>query len=112
MTTIRTTCTRCGRVELIADMIDLRIDTNDPDAAIYGFQCPHCDTTVVRRAGARVVRLLVASGVPARSYASRSPACSDPVIVMRDLPPLTSDDLLDFHTQLKDENWIGKLLQA
>lgn len=112
MTTIRTTCTRCGRVELQADMIDLRIDTADPDAAIYGFQCPRCDSTVVRRAGSRVVRLLVSSGVPVRSYESRSPACSDPVIVMRNLPPLTSDDLLDFHHQLKDDDWIGKLLQA
>ena len=112
MTTIRTTCTRCGRIELQPDVIDLRIDTADPDAAIYGYQCPRCEATVVRRAGARVVRLLVASGVPERSYESRSPACSDPVIVIRDLPPFTSDDLLDFHEQIKDSNWIGKLLQA
>ncbi|WP_336251017.1 hypothetical protein [Stomatohabitans albus] len=110
--TITTTCTRCGRIQLQPDGIDLRIDTTDPDAAIYGFSCPRCDTTVVRRAGARVVRLLVASGVPARSYASRSPACSDPVIVIRDPAPFTTDDLLDFHVQLKDDAWIERLLQA
>lgn len=110
MTTITTSCTRCGRVHIQPDGIDLRIDTNDPDAAIYGFTCPECATTVVRRAGARVVRLLVASGVPARAYASRSPACADPVIVMRDPAPFTPDDLLDFHEILKEENWIDKLL--
>lgn len=112
MTQITTSCHRCGRIDVTADDIDLRIDINAPDAAIYGFTCPSCTQIVVRSAGRRVVRLLVASGVPVRTYEAHLSAIRDPVIVFKNWAPITDDDLLDFHEALQDEAAITKFMSV
>jgi predicted RNA-binding Zn-ribbon protein involved in translation (DUF1610 family) len=62
MTTIRTTCTTCGDVELtIADVgLELAAGANE---GRYRFDCPFCGTTQRRPASHRVVSVLLATGV-------------------------------------------------
>jgi predicted RNA-binding Zn-ribbon protein involved in translation (DUF1610 family) len=62
MTTIKTTCSECGDVELRP--ADLRLEL-DPmhDAGNYRFNCPLCGHLQRRPANARVVSVLLATGV-------------------------------------------------
>ncbi len=62
MTTIKTTCTACGDVELSSDELTLELA---PAMATgrYGFVCPFCTVTQHRPANERVVAILLAIGV-------------------------------------------------
>ncbi len=62
MTTIRTTCEQCGDVELRADDLSLELDPN-ADSGEYLFVCPSCVTLQRRPANARVINVLLATGV-------------------------------------------------
>lgn len=62
MTTIKTTCGSCGDVELTPDDLALELDA-DGDGGAYRFLCPTCGTTSRRPASARVVSVLLATGV-------------------------------------------------
>jgi len=62
MTTIKTTCSRCGDVELTTDRITLRLIADQPDGS-YCFACPFCGRDQEIAAGPRVVRILQAVGV-------------------------------------------------
>jgi endogenous inhibitor of DNA gyrase (YacG/DUF329 family) len=108
MTTIKATCPTCGEVALTPEDIELRVDESQTDGSFYGFSCPRCAADVRKPADERVVRLLVSGGVPAL------PVESEPVRVRLserfDHPPLTHDDLLDFHFALKAPDWIDRML--
>ena len=62
MTTIKTTCVRCGDIHLSpADVsLELRPDSREGD---YRFRCPLCTETQRRPANSRVVSVLLATGV-------------------------------------------------
>lgn len=108
MTTIKATCPTCGEVALTPDDIDLRVDEQDTEASYYGFDCPRCDAEVRKPADERVVRLLVSGGVPALPI---HPAEDRVRLCDRfDHPPLSHDDLLDFHEALQDDTWFARLL--
>lgn len=62
MTTIKTTCTACGDVELAADDILLELAPMDA-AGRYLFECPFCELSQHRPANERVVAILLAIGV-------------------------------------------------
>lgn len=62
MTTIKTTCGSCGDVELVPDDLFLELESNG-DAGSYLFNCPSCADRVRRPASARVVNVLLATGV-------------------------------------------------
>ncbi len=62
MTTIKTTCHRCGDVELRPDDLALELDPSK-DSGAYRFTCPLCVTVQRRPANARVVSVLLATGV-------------------------------------------------
>jgi len=62
MTTIKTTCSRCGDVELKPDDLVLELDPSE-DAGNYVFSCPLCGLEERRPANARVVSVLLATGV-------------------------------------------------
>lgn len=104
-TRIRASCAECGDVELRVDDVQVRICTDD-NAGSYVFRCPRCDMAVVKDAEPRVVDLLLASGVemttwnlPAELNEARAGA-----------PPLTHDDLLDFHAALERDDWLDRFL--
>ncbi len=62
MTTIKTTCERCGDVELRPVDLALELDPNR-ESGTYRFSCPECLTVQRRPATARVVSVLLATGV-------------------------------------------------
>lgn len=66
MTTIETTCGRCGPVETTPRRVALRLGGT---AASYRFRCPVCHRTVRRTADDAAVLLLVRAGVRPRGLA-------------------------------------------
>ncbi len=62
MTTIKTTCGTCGDVELTPADLALELDAAG-DGGSYRFRCPDCGDVSRRPASARVVSVLLATGV-------------------------------------------------
>ena len=62
MTTIRTTCKRCGDVELTTADIGLELAADD-STGNYRFACPSCGFIQRKPASHRVVSILLATGV-------------------------------------------------
>ena len=62
MTTIKTTCSQCGDVELTPDDLALELEPSE-ETGVYRFSCPTCGQIERRPANARVVSVLLATGV-------------------------------------------------
>ena len=62
MTTIKTTCSRCGDVELKPADLVLELDPSEEEGT-YRFTCPECSSLERRPANPRVVSVLLATGV-------------------------------------------------
>jgi predicted RNA-binding Zn-ribbon protein involved in translation (DUF1610 family) len=62
MTTIKTTCSECGDVELTPGDLALELEPSE-DAGNYRFTCPTCGRIERRPANSRVVSVLLATGV-------------------------------------------------
>lgn len=62
MTTIKTTCSICGDVELKPADLVLELDPSEEEGT-YRFNCPECSALERRPANARVVSVLLATGV-------------------------------------------------
>lgn len=103
MTTIRASCPSCGDVQLHPGDLLVRVCADDNQGS-YCFNCPECGFGVAKDAGARIVELLVSTGV--RMDVWRLPAeLHEPKIG----PRLTHDDLLDLHLMLQEEHWFDRL---
>lgn len=103
MTTIRATCPTCGEVGLTPDEIELRVDPTGSEDAFYAFPCPTCLNVVRKPADERIIRLLASGGVPILELvAADTPRFSGPA--------LTHDDLLDFHTLLRTDEWFDRVV--
>lgn len=101
MAMIRATCGDCGDVELTTADVTVRVCSHD-DSGTYHFRCPACRMTVVKSAEARVVDLLVASGVTVSRWDLPAELAE-----RRSGPAISHDDLLDFHALLDgDEAWM------
>lgn len=106
-TIVKTTCSRCGDVELDPRQLELRI-CSVPDRSVYAFTCPGCSAPVIKPAAdPRVITLLRSVGVPTVGWSI--PAELDEP---REGPPLTSDDLLDLMLALEEPDWIDRLSAA
>ena len=70
------------------------------------FRCPDCQRAVAKEASRRIVDLLVSSGV--RMQVWRLPA---ELGESRVGPPLTPDDLLDFHLLLAEDGWFERVAE-
>jgi hypothetical protein len=103
MTTIRATCPRCGDVRLASSDVTVRV-CEDDGGSTYCFRCPGCDGTVAKDTTSEIADLLAWSGVRLDRW--RRPAELDE---RRGGPPLTPDDLLDFHELLQRPDWFSKL---
>lgn len=106
MTTIKASCPSCGEVDLTADDIVLRI-TAIPTNNTYGFSCPGCGRFVEKPADERIIRLLLSGGVV--PVVVNVPA---EILETRDGPPITHDDLLEFHELLQDDDWFAELTKT
>lgn len=101
--TIRASCPTCGDVELTSDDVTALVCA-DTDDSSYAFQCPECLGAVVKPADARIIDLLVASGV--RLNVWTLPAELDEP---RSGSPITYDDLLAFHFELQQDGWFERM---
>lgn len=97
MPTFTTTCPRCGSVSLAADQIELRVAPEDAQPDCYTFTCPLCGQRIRKPADTSIIRLLRAGGVTPTPIEVRDAAEMSP----SGLPPLTHDDLLEFHQLLQ-----------
>ncbi len=97
MTTIRTTCSRCGDVELSTTDISLEL-TGTGHEGTYRFTCPSCLTIQYRPASHRVVSILLATGV---AYE-----------VVVDAAPITEFEIGRFVAMLDQDDWFGRLVAS
>jgi predicted RNA-binding Zn-ribbon protein involved in translation (DUF1610 family) len=113
MTTIRTTCPRCGEVDMGPEAISLAVRSNGREGS-YRFTCPSCEDDVEKRADRKIVALLVSAGVDIRrgemEAAGFAPELFDEAEELEPRQPtaprFTADDLIEFHYLLEDESYI------
>lgn len=103
MTTIRANCPQCGEVELPSLSIVLEIAPGEEEGT-YTFVCPVCEQSVEKPADRRIVLLLRSAGV------TIAEDDLDGATAERHGPPLTLDDLIDFHFMLQRDDWFADLL--
>jgi hypothetical protein len=103
LATIRASCPTCGDVELTTGDVQVRVCSTNNEGA-YLFACPECQMSVTKPADHRIVDLLVASGV--RLSVWQLPAELDEP---RHGPPISYDDLLEFHFELQQEGWLDHM---
>ena len=92
-------------MQLTADDLTVRVCADD-ERGSYCFRCPDCQRAVAKEASRRIVDLLVSSGV--RMQVWRLPA---ELGESRVGPPLTPDDLLDFHLLLTEDGWFERVAE-
>jgi len=119
MTTIRTTCPRCGEVDMGPESILLSVAQGGREGS-YRFTCPTCYDGVEKRADRKIVALLVSAGVDVagrgggpeeeRTEPMFDQERSDPREPRPEGPPITADDLIDFHFLLQDDCYIQEFL--
>ncbi len=94
MTTIRTTCKRCGDVELTTGDIGLEL-AEDDSTGNYRFSCPTCGTVQRKPANHRVVSILLATGVDYE--------------IVPNLGVITEDEIAAFARSLDEGGWHSEL---
>jgi hypothetical protein len=94
MTTIRTTCTTCGDVELTTADVGLELSSGAQEGR-YRFDCPFCGTTQRRPASQRVVSVLLATGVGYDIVATAS--------------AITEEEIAGFSRNLDGHGWFQEL---
>jgi rRNA maturation protein Nop10 len=97
MTTIRSSCPRCGDVDMEPD----RVRLVERERMEYTFTCPVCGDFIVKAADTRIVNLLRGAGVQWSDAGKDAP--KHPELFDADAPPLTIDDLIELHQEL--EKW-------
>lgn len=106
MATIKATCPGCGDVKLRSRDLTVRICA-ETDAGTYTFACPRCREHVARDATPRILSLLVSAGV--RTEVWHQPAeLAEP----RSGPPISADDVLDFHALLQRDDWFDRFAES
>ncbi len=122
MTTIRATCPRCGEVEMGAAAVLLTVEAGRAEGS-YSFVCPVCEQTIEKRADRKVVMLLLSAGVEVQEVGQTAQKTVErprqatleealPPDPQPEGPPLTVDDLIDFHFLLEDDSWLEDLANA
>ena len=94
MTTIRTTCKRCGDVELTTADIGLELAA-EGSTGNYRFDCPFCGLVQRRPANHRVVNILLATGVDYQ--------------IITHTGPITEDEIERFARSLDEDGWFSEI---
>ena len=103
--TFRVKCTTCGEVVLGPEAIDLQWCSHQP-ASFFRYACPTCGEANTRPADGQIAKILVVAGVKPTYWHLPAEALES-----HDGPPLTSDDILDFHLLLERDDWFEHLTQ-
>lgn len=96
MTSIKTTCHVCGDVELTPENLMLELDPSE-DRGMYRFLCPTCETVQRRPANARVVSVLLSTGV-------------EYMIVNNS--PISEEEIAEFATAMDQDFDMSKLIAS
>jgi hypothetical protein len=106
MTTIRTTCPRCGEVDMSPEAILLSVRDRAGEGS-YRFSCPECMNTIEKPADRKVVALLISAGVELADQEGGAGVeeahAVEPPESRPGGPPFTVDDLITFHFLLRDD---------
>ena len=103
---IRASCPTCGDVELTTNDVRVLLCSTTYQSS-YAFQCPSCRVAVAKAAEPRVVDVLLASGITLSVW--RMPAELDEPHAG---PPISYDDLLEFHFGLHQGTSLDELLAS
>jgi hypothetical protein len=95
VTTIRTTCSTCGDIELTQQHLRLELSP-EWTSGHYLFTCPYCEREESRPASQRVVTILLAAGV---SYE-----------IVDSVSPLSDKEIDEFVRALDSDDWAEELL--
>jgi len=101
---IRASCPTCGDVELTTRDVRVLLCSTTYESS-YAFQCPSCRVAVSKPAEARVVDVLLASGISLSVW--HMPAELDE---FKTGPAINYDDLLEFHFRLGSGDDLDTLL--
>ncbi|MFN8049885.1 MAG: hypothetical protein U0Q22_00405 [Acidimicrobiales bacterium] len=97
MSLLKTTCERCGEIELPVTRVLLRI-CEDDDSGVCVIRCPSCGRRFVKQANDAMIVMLLAVGIEVSMWSS---ALTDPA--PRNLGAITHAELEDFGRRLGDE---------
>lgn len=115
MTTIRTTCPRCGEVDMGPEAICLSVRSSGREGS-YRFTCPSCADDVEKRADRKIVALLVSAGVDIdrTDGMPEHPELFDDIDVAGrpEGPMFSVDDVIEFHFLLQDDSYIREFLAS
>jgi hypothetical protein len=103
---VRTTCPTCGDVEMTIGDLRVRL-CSTTDEGSYAFRCPSCRLLVSKPIETSVVDVLVLAGVELVVW--QMPAELDE---HHSGPPVSYDDLLEFHFQLQQVDCYERLAGA
>src|SRR5437867_11895610 len=115
MTTIRTTCPRCGEVDMTPEAILLSVRDSAGEGS-YRFSCPECLNTIEKPADRKVVALLLSAGVELADAGTddmdHEPEWEsyEPLEVHSGGPPFTVDALITLQVLLNDDEELSRLL--
>jgi hypothetical protein len=127
MTTIRTTCPRCGEVDMGPEAILLSVARGGREGS-YRFVCPVCADPVEKPADRKIVALLVSAGVDVRDRGREGEKATallpgmgeeeddlgddEPTWLERHEggPAFTIDDVIQFHFLLQDDRQVERFL--
>ncbi|HEX9236093.1 MAG TPA: hypothetical protein VF972_07425 [Actinomycetota bacterium] len=106
---VQARCAWCGGVEF--EFGELRVHAKGDDLGLLEFRCPSCGRLNVRPLGGPELAAL--SGLGATPTASPGPF---ELLEEHDGPPITWDDLIDFHEAVSradaDADWLRGLREA
>ncbi len=100
---VRTTCPTCGDVEMTIGDLRVRLCSTTNEGS-YAFRCPACRLLVAKPIEASVVDVLVLAGVELEVW-----HMPEELYEPHAGPPVSYDDLLEFHFQLEDGGWLERL---
>jgi predicted RNA-binding Zn-ribbon protein involved in translation (DUF1610 family) len=116
MTTIRTTCPRCGEVDMGPEAIMLSVRQSGREGS-YRFTCPSCADDVEKRADRKIVALLVSAGVDIEQSEQDQLLFDDEDAEdsrgqIPQGPRFSIDDVIEFHYLLEDDRYIEEFLAS
>jgi hypothetical protein len=90
-------------VELTTRDVQVRVCSTNNEGA-YLFACPDCHMAVTKHADPRIVDLLVSSGVRLSVW-----QLPEELSERKSGPPVSYDDLLEFHFELQQQGWFDRM---
>lgn len=99
-TLVHATCVDCGDIQVTTAEVTVRVCIAPRHPAAYVLRCPRCAGIVTRPVPVRVANLLVCYGAAFQLWAPPA-ELAEP----HEGPPISHDDLIDFHRALQGDTW-------